>query len=75
MLLSLGAYAAGALRWQFRLTAPVRAHLSILGALLLVAIAAGYQLDIAELSYSTRGLRHDPGRRPTPTSTPSCPPT
>jgi len=56
ILLSLGAYAAGAMRWQFRLTAPVRAHLSILGALLLVAIAAGYQFDIAELSYSTRGL-------------------
>jgi len=56
ILLSLGAYAAGAMRWQFRLTAPVRAHLSILGALLLAAIAAGYQFDIAELSYSTRGL-------------------
>jgi uncharacterized membrane protein (UPF0182 family) len=56
ILLSLGAYAAGALRWQFRLTAPVRAHLSILGALLLVAIAAGYQFDIAELSYSARGI-------------------
>jgi uncharacterized protein len=55
LLLSLGAYAAGALRWQFRLTAPVRAHVSILGALLLVVIAAGYQLDIAELSYSTSG--------------------
>src|SRR5206468_1413627 len=46
----------GALRWQLRLTAPVRAHLSTLGALLLVAIAAGYQFDIAELSYSTRGV-------------------
>ncbi|HEY8179596.1 MAG TPA: UPF0182 family protein [Candidatus Limnocylindria bacterium] len=55
LLLSLGAYAAGALRWQFRLTAPVRAHLSILGALLLVTVAAGYQLDIPELSYSTSG--------------------
>ncbi|HEY8179418.1 MAG TPA: UPF0182 family protein [Candidatus Limnocylindria bacterium] len=55
LLLSLGAYAAGALRWQFRLTAPVRAHLSILGALLLVTIAAGYQLDIPELSYSASG--------------------
>jgi uncharacterized membrane protein (UPF0182 family) len=53
--LSLGAYAAGARRWQFRLTAPVRAHLSILGALLLVLIAAGYQLDIPELSYSPSG--------------------
>ncbi|HET6746408.1 MAG TPA: UPF0182 family protein, partial [Candidatus Limnocylindria bacterium] len=55
VLLSLGAYAAGALRWQFRLTAPVRAHLSILGALLLVVIATGYQLDIPELSYSSSG--------------------
>jgi uncharacterized membrane protein (UPF0182 family) len=56
ILLSLGTYAVGALRWQLRLTAPVRAHLSILGALLLVAIATGYQFDIAELSYSTRGV-------------------
>jgi hypothetical protein len=56
ILLSLGTYAAGALRWQLRLTAPVRAHLSTLGALLLVAIATGYQFDIAELSYSTRGI-------------------
>jgi uncharacterized membrane protein (UPF0182 family) len=56
LLLSLGVYAGGALRWQFRLTAPVRAHLSILGALLLLVIASGYQLDIAELSYSTRGM-------------------
>ncbi|HEX6474915.1 MAG TPA: UPF0182 family protein, partial [Candidatus Limnocylindria bacterium] len=55
LLLSLGAYAAGAFRWQFRLTAPVRAHLSILGALLLISIAAGYQLDIPELTYSASG--------------------
>ncbi|TMB58240.1 MAG: UPF0182 family protein [Chloroflexi bacterium] len=56
LLLSLATYAAGALRWQLRLAAPVRAHVSILGALLLVLIAAGFQLDMAELSYSTRGL-------------------
>ncbi|MGI8871657.1 MAG: UPF0182 family membrane protein [Candidatus Limnocylindria bacterium] len=56
VLLTAGAYAAGALRWQLRLTAPVRAHLSILGALLLIAIAGGYQLDIASLSYSTRAV-------------------
>ncbi|HET8587650.1 MAG TPA: UPF0182 family protein, partial [Candidatus Limnocylindria bacterium] len=54
--LSLGTYAAVAMRWQFHLTAPVRAHLSILGAILLVVIAAGYQLDIYDLSYSTRGV-------------------
>jgi hypothetical protein len=56
ILLTLGTYAIGALRWQLRLTAPVRAHLSTLGALLLVAIAAGYQFDSAELVYSTRGV-------------------
>ena len=56
LLLSLAAYAAGAMRWQFRLSAPVRAHLSILGALLLALFALGYQLDIPELSYSTRGI-------------------
>ncbi|HEX2142483.1 MAG TPA: UPF0182 family protein, partial [Candidatus Limnocylindria bacterium] len=55
LVLTLGAYAAGALRWQFRLTAPVRAHLSILGALLLGLIAVGYQLDISELVYSRSG--------------------
>jgi uncharacterized membrane protein (UPF0182 family) len=55
ILLSLGAYAASAMRWQFQLSAPVRAHLSVLGALLLAAIAVGYQLDIYELSYSVRG--------------------
>jgi len=54
-LLTLGAYAARALHWQFHLSAPVRAHLSVIGALLLVVIAAGYQLDIAELAYSTNG--------------------
>jgi uncharacterized protein len=55
-LLTLGAYAARALRWQFHLSAPVRAHLSVIGALLLAIIAAGYQLDIADLAYSTRGV-------------------
>src|SRR5918995_5077509 len=55
-VLTLGAYAARALRWQFHLSAPVRAHLSVIGALLLAVIAAGYQLDIAELAYSTRGV-------------------
>ncbi|MDP9269391.1 MAG: UPF0182 family protein [Chloroflexota bacterium] len=56
VILTLAAYAGGALRWQFRLSTPVRAHLTILGALLLLVIASGYQLDIAELSFSTRGM-------------------
>jgi len=55
-LLTVATYAARALQWQFRLTAPIRAHLSVIGALLLGVIAAGYQLDIAELAYSTRSI-------------------
>jgi hypothetical protein len=54
-LLTLATYAVRALRWQFHLSAPVRAHLSVIGALLLLVVAAGYQLDIAELAYSRRG--------------------
>jgi hypothetical protein len=74
-ILTLATYAARALRWQFHLSAPVRAHLSVIGALLLVVIAAGYQLDIADLAYSTRGLDSDVQAPSTPTSTPSCRPT
>jgi uncharacterized membrane protein (UPF0182 family) len=55
-ILTIITYAARALRWQFHLSAPVRAHVSVIGALLLVIVAVGYQLDIAELAYSTRGL-------------------
>jgi hypothetical protein len=54
-ILTLATYAARAVRWQFHLSAPVRGHLSVIGALLLVVVAAGYQLDIAELAYSNRG--------------------
>jgi uncharacterized protein len=54
--LTVAAYAVSATRWSFHFTAPVRAHISLLGAGLLVAIAAGYQLDMAELVYSTRGI-------------------
>ena len=54
-ILTLATYAVRAVRWQFHLSAPVRGHLSVIGALLLVIVAAGYQLDIAELAYSQRG--------------------
>jgi len=54
--LTVAAYAVAATRWSFNLTAPVRAHLSLLGAALLLAVAVGYQLDTAELAYSTRGI-------------------
>jgi uncharacterized membrane protein (UPF0182 family) len=56
IILTVLAYAAGALRRNFYLSAPVRAHLSILGAVLLVVFAVGYQLDTAALVYSTRGV-------------------
>ena len=62
-ILTVVTYAARALRWQFHLSAPVRAHVSVIGALLLLVIAAGYQFDIAELAYSTRGMD---GRLQTP---------
>ena len=39
----------------FALTAPVRIHLSVLGALLLLVFAYGYWIDIFDLTYSTRG--------------------
>ncbi len=55
-ILTVVTYAARALRWQFHLSAPVRAHISVIGALWLLVIAAGYQFDIAELAYSTRGM-------------------
>ncbi|HEY7738824.1 MAG TPA: UPF0182 family protein [Candidatus Limnocylindria bacterium] len=54
--LTIAAYAVAATRWSFHLTAPVRAHVSLLGATLLLVIAAGYQLDTAELVYATRGI-------------------
>lgn len=56
LILTGAVYAAGGTRSQFHLTAPVRAHLSVLGALILITFAVGYQLDIYELSYSTRGV-------------------
>ena len=55
-ILTVVTYAVRALRWQFHLSAPVRAHISVIGALWLLVIAAGYQFDIAELAYSTRGM-------------------
>ena len=61
LLLSLGAYAAGAMRWQFRLTAPVRAHLSILGALLLVTHRGRLPAGHPRAELLDQRLRVDPG--------------
>ena len=41
---------------RFRLPPPMRAHLSILGACFLLAMALGYWIDTRELVYSTRGV-------------------
>ena len=49
-------------------TTPVRVHLAVLGALFLVVVAFGYQLDKFELVYSTRGVATACA---TPTRTPS----
>ena len=54
-LLTLGTYAARRAALAVPPLAPVRAHLSVIGALLLAVVAAGYQLDIAELAYAVGG--------------------
>ena len=52
----------GAATWSARRaaawcsTTPVRVHLAVLGALFLLSVAFGYQLDKFELAYSTRGV-------------------
>jgi uncharacterized membrane protein (UPF0182 family) len=49
-------YLVGAMRGGFTFTTPVRLHLGVLGALFLVSVAVGYQLDKFELVYSFRGV-------------------
>jgi uncharacterized membrane protein (UPF0182 family) len=56
LLVAFGRYLAGMPRAGFRLLTPVRVHLAILGALFLLSVAFGYQLDKYELVYSNRGL-------------------
>ena len=55
LLLSLGRYLVTATRGGLIFATPVRLHLAVLGALLLLSVAFGYQLDKLELVYSTRG--------------------
>jgi uncharacterized protein len=50
-------YVVAALRGGFELTTRIRVHLGILGGLVLLSIAIGYQLDKLELVYRTQ----DPG--------------
>lgn len=56
LLVVVARHAVGLLRGRLDLSLPARLHLGILGALLLVSFAAGYQLDRFELTYSTRGV-------------------
>jgi uncharacterized protein len=49
-------YLVGATRGSLVFTTPVRVHLAVLGALFLLSVAFGYQLDKYELSYSARGI-------------------
>ena len=55
LLIALARYLVGALRGAAVFTTQVRMHLAILGALFLLSVAFGYQLDKLELVYSTRG--------------------
>ena len=55
ILLTLGRYLVTASRGGLVFATPVRLHLAALGALLLLSVAFGYQLDKLELVYSTRG--------------------
>ncbi|HEX6867796.1 MAG TPA: UPF0182 family protein, partial [Candidatus Limnocylindrales bacterium] len=56
LILVLARYLVGATRGSLVFSTPVRVHLGILGALFLLSIAFGYQLDKFELAYSTRGF-------------------
>ena len=56
LVLVLARYLVGATRGSLVFTTPVRVHLAVLGALFLLSVAFGYQLDKYELVYSTRGI-------------------
>jgi uncharacterized membrane protein (UPF0182 family) len=49
-------YLVAASRGGLTFSTPVRVHLAVLGALFLLSVAFGYQLDKYELVYSTRGV-------------------
>ena len=56
LILVFSRYLVGASRGSLVFTTPVRVHLAILGGLLLLSVAFGYQLDKYELVYSSRGV-------------------
>ena len=55
LLIALARYLVGAMRGAAVFTTQVRTHLAVLGALFLLSVAFGYQLDKLELVYSARG--------------------
>ena len=56
LVVVLARYLVGASRGSLVFVTPVRVHLGVLGALFLLSVAFGYQLDKWELAYSTRGF-------------------
>jgi len=56
LLVALARYLVSAANGGLVFVTPVRVHLAVLGALFLLSVAFGYQLDKLELSYSTRGV-------------------
>ena len=56
LLISLARYVVAAANGAPVFDTRVRVHLAVLGALFLLSVAFGYQLDKLELSYSTRGI-------------------
>jgi uncharacterized protein len=56
LVLVLGRYLVSASRGGLVFSTPVRLHLAALGALLLLSVAFGYQLEKLELVYSNRGV-------------------
>jgi uncharacterized membrane protein (UPF0182 family) len=56
LLLATARYVVAASNGGLVFSTPVRVHLAVLGALFLLSVAFGYQLDKLELVYSTRGV-------------------
>ena len=56
LLIAFARYLIGASRGSLVFSTPVRVHLAVLGALFLLSVAFGYQLDKYELVYSGRGI-------------------
>ena len=56
LIVAFARYLVGASRGSLVFSTSVRVHLAVLGALFLVSVAFGYQLDKYELAYSTRGI-------------------